>query len=197
MIHNFDVLIDSFLENKIGIDEAFLSPALSTGLQANIRSLQQAQLLNNAGIGNSDLKDEHQKMRGDQIYWLDKSHTNIFEQEFLSLVEAFVACLNETCYTGITGYEFHYAVYGKGTFYKRHKDQFRNNSRRKFSLISYLNDNWLEADGGELLVYHEETEQRIAPRAKTAVFFRSDEMEHEVDTTQLERLSITGWLKSG
>jgi SM-20-related protein len=195
MIHSFDVLIDSFLDNKIGIDEAFLSPSLSEGLQANIRSLQLGHLMNDAGIGNSHLKDDHQKMRGDQIYWLDKSHDNIFEQEFLSHVDDLVGCLNETCYAGITGYEFHYAIYGKGTFYKRHKDQFRNDSQRKFSLISYLNDNWLEADGGELLVYHEETEQRIAPRAKTAVFFKSDEMEHEVNTTTCDRLSITGWLK--
>jgi SM-20-related protein len=47
--------------------------------------------------------------------------------------------MNETCYAGITGYEFHYAFYEEGSFYKRHVDQFQNNQGREFSMITYLN----------------------------------------------------------
>lgn len=37
----------------------------------------------------------------------------------------------------------------KKVFYKRHKDQLKKNSHSKYSLITYLNDNWQEADGGQ------------------------------------------------
>jgi len=195
MHNSLDLLIDSYLENNIGIDTCFLNEKLSTGLQQNILQLQKDGLLNNAGIGNNAVQDENQKMRGDKIYWMDKSHDNIYEQEFLSLIDDFIERLNSTCYTGINAYEFHYAVYEKGSFYKKHRDQFKNDNNRKYSLISYLNENWLEENGGELTVYHEAGSQKISPRSQTAVFFKSDEMEHEVMPANRTRMSISGWLK--
>jgi Rps23 Pro-64 3,4-dihydroxylase Tpa1-like proline 4-hydroxylase len=195
-MHNpHDQLIDSFLENNIGIDTAFLSDDLSNGLQENIKHLQADDLMTYAGVGNENIMDTKQQMRGDKIYWMDKSHDNEFEQQFLSQVESFIERLNSTCYTGINGYEFHYAVYGQGASYKRHKDQFKSDSNRKYSLINYLNNNWLEADGGQLLVYQNDEMQTIQPQSQTAVFFKSDEMEHEVMKANRDRMSITGWLK--
>ena len=195
MIHDFDVLIDSYLENKVGIDTNFLSDRLSNGLHQNILNLHRDHLMHAAGVGNEIVKDTNQKMRGDKIYWMDRSHANIFEQEFLQQIEDFIEHLNRTCYTGINGYEFHYALYEEGSFYKRHKDQFKNDSDRKYSLINYLNKDWLPEDGGELLVYQDDTIQHILPKANTSVFFKSDEMEHEVTKANRSRMSITGWLK--
>ena len=195
MNNQFDLLIDSYLDNNVGIDSNFLTEKLSAGLQQNILQLQRDDKMITAGIGNEEVKDPRQKMRGDKIYWMDKSHPNIYEQEYLQLAEDFITHLNSTCYTGINGYEFHYAVYEEGSFYKKHKDQFKNDSSRKYSLISYLNENWLEEDGGQLLVYQNEVAQTIQPHAQTAVFFKSDEMEHEVTKAHRSRMSITGWLK--
>jgi len=192
----FDLLIESYLNNNIGIDSSFLNETLADGLQQNILQLQKDDLMIPAGIGNDEIKDPDQKMRGDKIYWMDKSHNNIYEQEFLLQVENFIDHLNSTCYTGINGYEFHYAVYEEGNFYKRHKDQFKNDSNRKYSLINYLNDNWLEEDGGQLIVYQDDTYQKILPHSQTAVFFKSNEMEHEVTKANRSRMSISGWLKS-
>ncbi len=191
----FDTLIDSYLINKVGIDKAFLSEKLSKGLQQNIIQLELDKTMTPAGIGNATLKDSNQKMRGDKIAWLDKTNNNVFEQEFLALAEEFIAHLNNTCYTGINSYEFHYAVYEKGSFYKRHKDQFKTDNNRKFSFINYLNDDWLEADGGQLCLYQKDEIEKIQPHAKTAVFFKSDEMEHEVLLCNRSRMSISGWLK--
>ncbi|MEO7982591.1 MAG: 2OG-Fe(II) oxygenase [Bacteroidota bacterium] len=191
----FDTLIDSYLENNVGIDPGFLTERLSAGLRQNIQQLQEDDMMNSAGIGNDLLKDADQKMRGDQIYWMDKKNPNGYEQEFLQLAEEFIRHLNSTCYTGITGYEFHYAVYEEGSFYKRHKDQFKNDNSRKFSLINYLNTDWLEENGGQLLVYQDEVPHTIQPHSQTAVFFKSNEMEHEVTRTNRSRMSITGWLK--
>lgn len=196
MIHHFDLLIDSYLENNVGIDAGFLSEELSRGLRQNILELQSEELMTAAGIGNDEEKDAKQKIRGDKIYWMDKNHTNIFEQEFLHQVDDFIDRLNSTCYTGINGYEFHYAVYEEGSYYKRHKDQFKNDDNRKYSLINYLNENWVEEDGGQLLVYQKNEEvQKILPQSQKAVFFKSDEMEHEVTKANRSRMSITGWLK--
>jgi SM-20-related protein len=195
MNNPFDVLIDSYLENNIGIDAGFLTEALSNGLQQNILQLQKDERMVAAGIGNGDVKDSKQKMRSDSIYWMDKSHDNIFEKQFLEHVEDFIEHLNRTCYTGINSYEFHYAVYEEGSFYKRHKDQFKNDSDRKFSLINYLNVDWLEEDGGQLLVYQNETTQKILPQSQKAVFFKSDETEHEVTKANRRRMSVSGWLK--
>ena len=193
--NRFDLLIDTYLDNKIGIDVDFLTEELSAGLQQNILQLQKDDLMTFAGVGNETVMDTKQQMRGDKIFWMDKSHDNVFEQEFLSHIENFIERLNSTCYTGINSYEFHYAVYGQGTSYKRHKDQFKNDSNRKFSLINYLNNNWAEEDGGQLMFYQNGESQKIQPQSQTAVFFKSDEMEHEVTTANRSRMSITGWLK--
>ncbi len=195
MPQQFDLLITTYLDSKVGVAPQFLTKALSQGLQQNIHQLQKDNLMANASIGNDELKDPNQKMRSDKIYWLDKKHNNPFENEFLQRVEDFIAYLNETCYAGINAYEFHYAVYEKGSFYKRHKDQFKSNNNRKYSLVTYLNDNWVEADGGQLQVYDDNSMQQIQPHAQTAVLFKSDETEHEVLIANQSRMSITGWLK--
>ena len=195
MNHHFDLLIDSYMDTKVGIDVGFLNKELCDGLRQNILQLQRENKMTTAGIGNLEVKDAGQKMRGDKIFWMDKSHDNIFEQEFLQLAEDFIIHLNRSCYTGINGYEFHYALYEEGSGYKRHLDQFKNDSDRKYSLISYLNEDWTEADGGQLWAYPEKAVQKILPHAQTCVFFKSDEMEHEVTTSNRSRMSITGWLK--
>ncbi|HPQ21723.1 MAG TPA: 2OG-Fe(II) oxygenase, partial [Saprospiraceae bacterium] len=80
-------------------------------------------------------------------------------------------------------------------FYRRHKDQFNNDFGRKFSLVSYLNEDWKSADGGQLVVYTQQSSKKIEPRLGTTVFFRSDVTEHEVLLSHAPRFSIAGWLK--
>lgn len=193
---SFDCLIDSFIENKVGITESFLSELLASDLKQNLLNLYADAQMRSAGVGNNDLLTLDKRLRSDKIYWLDRAHENIHENSFFDLIDAFVEHLNRTCFTSITGYEFHYAMYEKGSFYKKHLDQFRNNKSRVFSMIMYLNTNWELGDGGELCIYHPETSQMISPMNGKCVFFKSDELEHEVLLTQKPRLSITGWLKS-
>jgi SM-20-related protein len=195
MQQQFDLLINSFVADNVGIADHFLSANLSGNLQNNIHLLQQEGKMKYAGIGNDQVANAAQQMRGDKIFWMDKKNNNIYEQEFLDKVDNFIDHLNQTCYTGINGYEFHYAVYEKGSAYKKHKDQFKTNNNRKFSLICYLNDDWVATDGGQLVIYQNDTSQSIMPNAQKAVFFKSDEMEHEVLLANKPRMSITGWLK--
>jgi SM-20-related protein len=98
---------------------------------------------------------------------------------------------------GIQEKEFHYALYPKGTFYKKHLDTFQNDSTRKLSIVCYLNqEDWKEEFGGELVIYKENEAIAILPMKGRVVIFESQVLEHEVKPVKKERLSITGWLKT-
>ncbi len=191
------MLIDSFIESKVGLAENFLSTTLAARLKENLHALYADKQLQAAGIGNQTITIRDKLIRSDKIYWLDPAHNDPHENSFFELMDSFVRYLNSTCYTGITGYEFHYALYEKGSFYKKHLDQFQNNKRRAYSMIMYLNSEWQSADGGELCIYHPDHLQTVAPENGKCVFFKSSELEHEVLLTNQPRLSITGWLKAG
>ena len=192
----FDCLINSYIDHKVGLADNFLSPSLAAHLKQNLSNLHAENRFQHARMGNDFQPVQDHRMRGDQIYWLDRAHNDPHENAFFDLIDGFIQYLNSSCYTGITGYEFHYTLYEKGSFYRRHLDQFRNNKSRAFSMILYLNSDWQEKDGGELCVFHPDHVQTIAPNNGKCVFFKSSEMEHEVLETQAPRLSITGWLKT-
>ncbi|WP_142687898.1 2OG-Fe(II) oxygenase [Chitinophaga polysaccharea] len=192
----FDTLINSFIESKVGISENFLSSELSGSLKENLLHLHSLKNMLAAGTGNQAQVNQDRSLRGDVIYWLDRQHNNAHENAFFDVMDAFVVYLNQSCYTGITGYEFHYTLYETGSFYRRHLDQFRNNDSRQYSMIIYLNTGWQPADGGQLSIYHTGSNaQQIDPSAGKTVFFKSSELEHEVLLTHKPRMSITGWLK--
>ncbi|MCX2452802.1 2OG-Fe(II) oxygenase [Pedobacter sp. PLR] len=167
-------------------------------MKNNLTRLYQGNLLLSAGTGNDSVVIQDKLFRSDRIYWLDRAHNDPHENAFFDLMDRFVSHLNSTCYTGITGYEFHYTLYEKGSFYKKHLDQFRTNVSRQYSMIMYLNTDWQLADGGELCVHHADNNlQNIPPMNGKSVFFKSSELEHEVLVTNKPRMSITGWLKIG
>ena len=195
MENTFNTLINSFIDDKVGIAEDFLSESLASHLRENLDNLFSAKQLRPAGTGNDILAVQNKLVRSDIIYWLDRKHDDPHENDFFDLVDDFVSHLNRTCYTGITGYEFHYTLYETGSFYKKHLDQFRTNDSRKYSMIMYLNAGWVKADGGQLRIHHDGSFQNISPLNGKTVFFKSSELEHEVLPTNKPRMSITGWLK--
>lgn len=192
----FNNLISSFITNKVGIAENFLSPSLASNLKENLTALYAEKLLQVAGTGHTANVQTGDLFRSDIIYWLDREHNNVHENNFFDLMDEFVRFLNESCYTGITGYEFHYTLYEEGSFYKKHIDQFRHNDSRQYSMVMYLNSDWKKNDGGELCIHHEDRIENITPVNGKTVFFKSSELAHEVLVSHKPRMSITGWLKS-
>lgn len=197
MEDHFEMLIESYLKQNVGIAENFLSAVLAGHLKNNLLKLNNKSMLLAAGTGNAAKQSHNKKVRSDAIYWLDKKHNDVYENEFFVHIEAFTSYLNKSCYAGITGYEFHYALYEPGSFYVKHFDRFQDDDSRAFSMISYLNADWKEPDGGELLIHQMGNNQKISPTNGKTVFFKSDELEHEVLVTHQKRMSITGWLKRG
>lgn len=184
------------VESGYAVCDDFVDSLLVEDLRRRLHILFENDDLKLAGIGKWEHFQKDKSIRNDKIYWISEQTRSQAESKFLSIVAQFVHYLNATCFTSIKSYEFHYALYQKGAFYKRHIDQFTNDPGRKYTMILYLNENWQEEDGGELILYLRDTEIKILPLAGRLVFFESHKIEHEVKPANRERMSITGWLKN-
>lgn len=194
----FEKLIQGLIDENYGCCSDFISPVTVTGLCANIRSLTDLGNMLPSGVGNKLNFQKDKKIRGDKINWIEEQSSNQFELVYLHKIENFIAYLNKTCFTSIKNFESHYSTYETNSFYKRHIDQFKNEKGRKYSIVLYLNQDWKDEDGGVLSLYPKDSKQvNISPLGGRMVFFRSDEMEHEVHPSSTrERRSIAAWLKN-
>ena len=197
---DYEPIIDGILADGYGVMDNFLSPSEVAALGMSLRNRHEAGQFQSAGIGNQRVLVAS-AIRGDEIRWLDEATATPDEGAFLQRIGQFVQYLNQTCYLGLRDYEFHYALYPTGAFYKRHLDRFRSDSRRKLSVVCYLNADWPETDGGQLALYLPQTGRSerpvtVAPLGGRLVCFDSGQLEHEVFPATRERLSITGWLKT-
>lgn len=195
---HFEILISEVIDRNYGICDDFLDEKLLTGLRTNLLDLHADGVMHPAGIGRHFDFKKNLDVRGDVIRWIEEDSTDPYERELMGKIRDFIHYLNATCYTHLNQMEFHYAFYESGSFYKRHLDQFKSHRGRKFSLVIYLNEDWQESDGGNLRLYLDgERVEDVFPVAGRAVFFKSDELEHEVmSSIQRTRISIAGWLKS-
>lgn len=200
MTPDFEPIIDGILANGYGIVDSFLSADETAALARQLRSRHEAGQFRQAAIGNQSVVVE-KSIRGDEILWIDKATATPDEAAFLNRINQFIDYVNRTCYLGLQEGEFHYALYPAGTGYQRHLDRFRSDSRRKLSVICYLNTDWQDTDGGQLALFlpqaggSEQTEL-VTPVGGRLVCFESDRLEHEVRPATRERLSLTGWLKT-
>jgi SM-20-related protein len=189
-IQRMDQLAD---DNYLVIDD-FLAESEMNALCDFFKEKQDEDVLNKAGIGTLNQYTIDKSIRGDYIKWLDESEDPRVDLYF-DRVKSLIKILNRYCYLSLSGVEIHLAHYPKGTFYKRHFDQFEKRNNRMISVILYLNREWQQGDGGELVAYLPEGEEKvIAPIANRLVLMRSNIVEHEVLMTQADRRSVTGWL---
>ncbi len=192
---SFEQLIQGLLRDGYGTMDNFLS----NDLQLRLRNILLDHLargnMQAAGIGPRQTLHNNEEIRSDCIRWIEPNDHNKVEQEWLDQVWLFIEYLNLTCYTGLNAFESHYAWYDTSSFYKKHKDQFKSDSGRKYSIVMYLNEAWKEGDGGQLNLYIPGNTISIDPVGGRVVFFESDKIEHEVLPTRFPRLSLTGWMK--
>jgi SM-20-related protein len=193
----YEKIIDDLLNQQFSIVDDFFSEIETASLRDSLLSKYQEDEFKKAAIGNQFNEQIIKSIRGDFISWIDENNANEAESLFFRKVDDFIQYMNRTCFLGIQDKEFHYALYPEGTFYKKHLDTFQNDSRRKLSIVCYLNEeDWKEEFGGELVIYKENEEIAILPMKGRVVVFESQVLEHEVKPVKKERLSITGWLKT-
>lgn len=197
----YEKVIDDLMEQKYSIVDDFFSMEEVLSLRKCLIEKYEEDQFKKSAIGNQSNEKIIGAIRGDFILWLDESNATKAESQFFLKLNDFKDYLNRTCFMGINESEFHYAVYPIGTFYKRHLDTFQNDSRRKLSMVCYLNDeDWKPEYGGELAIYLDENGVEktidIYPLQGRMVVFESQVLEHEVKPVKQERMSITGWLKT-
>lgn len=176
-----------------------LPPPLLTALRADL--LQRRDQFVPAGVGRAAANRRAAAIRADTTLWLDGDSPA--QREFLAAMDTLRIRLNRSLLLGLQDYEGHYAHYRPGAGYRRHLDAFRGAGdgapRRVLSVVFYLNLDWDERDGGELVLWDESGDEllRAAPADGSALLFLSAEFPHEVLPPRVDRYSIAGWFRDG
>lgn len=193
----YEKVITDLLEQQYSVVDNFFSDLEVENLRNILLEKYAEDEFKKAAIGNQFAEQIIRTIRGDFISWIDEKNLLPPEKVFFEKINDFTEYLNRTCFLGIQEHEFHYALYPKGTFYKRHLDTFQNDDSRKLSIVCYLNnENWQTDFGGELVLYKNDGDVIIYPEMGKVVIFESQIIEHEVKPVEQKRLSITGWLKT-
>ena len=188
----YSQITDSLVENGYIVIENALVKELSPKL---LNAAKNEPDFKRAGIsGSGDLHLDNERRR-DKIHWIDDSDEA--QKEFLEFTNGLKEYLNRSLYLGLTYYESHFAIYDKGDFYETHLDAFKNSKNRVVTTVFYLNEEWSEDDGGELIVYDENSKKiaKVIPNANTLVVFMSEKFPHEVLSANKKRYSIAGWFR--
>src|SRR5690606_32717782 len=112
-----------------------------------------ASLLKPAGIGRGPELQVNPDIRSDRICWLD-AELNV-AAPYLALMSALQQMLNRQLFLGLHEYECHWAHYPEGSYYSRHLDAFAGGASRRISTALYLNPDWSDDAGGELILYNQ------------------------------------------
>ena len=183
-----DALVD---KGYIIIDDA-LSPKLTEQL------LEIAKTKNSykkAGISSTSKLHIDKTKRSDKISWLDEDGG--IQSKYLLWMEGLQSYLNKELYLGLSYFETHFAIYEEGDFYEKHFDAFKNSKNRVVTVVYYLNEEWDESNGGELVIYDENHNYltTVTPHKNKMIVFMSDKFPHEVLPTKATRYSIAGWFR--
>ncbi len=178
---------------------SIFSDDLTRSLALRAAALARSGGLNAARVGRGEGRLANAQVRNDETRWLADTPVDQSEQGALVAARGLRSCLNEMLFLGLHEAELHFARYAPGAFYRTHRDRFRDDDARVVSLVFYLNEEWPDDAGGELMLYADDDSShvvaRILPRAGTMVCFLSDRFPHEVLPASRERYSLTGWLR--
>jgi SM-20-related protein len=209
---NIDDQLNKIAEHGFCVMDNFISNATVLALSNEINELHDGANMHEAGTGQKFIA-VNSSLRGDSIYWLNEAVASVAQQVYYEQMEALRVGLNQHLYLGLFSLESHLALYPIGAGYKKHIDRFRcsNDSQkidtpiRQISCILYLNEDWLESDGGHLRLYVNPLEAtansparlasaiNITPMGGRLVMFLSDTFYHEVLPATRDRKSLTGW----
>ncbi|WP_370263253.1 2OG-Fe(II) oxygenase [Limnobacter sp.] len=150
-----------------------------------------------AGVGRGGGHRQERSIRGDHIAWIEP--TDPAKEQWLDWAASLQVELNRRLLLGLFSFESHFAHYAPGAFYKTHLDAFKGQANRVLSVVTYLNQDWREEFGGELILYEPDNADkalvRVPPLAGTLVVFLSEEFPHEVRPSTVDRYSIAGWYR--
>jgi SM-20-related protein len=146
-----------------------------------------------AAVGRGVEQQRNRFVRRDLIHWMEERDPAL--APWRAWTESLRAHLNRRLFLGLFSFESHLAHYRPGDFYRTHVDAFRGEANRVISLVCYLNEDWKQGDGGELVLYSDAGPVTVQPAGRTVVMFLSEEIPHEVKPARRDRYSVTGWFR--
>lgn len=191
----FARIADDLTHRGFSIQPNALPPALADALLLDLHRTQNDEF-QRAGIGRKDDYLTNDFVRTDSICWI-RGETPA-AQTWLDWTARLQRYLNQRLFMGLFSFESHYAHYRPGDFYKRHLDAFRGEANRILTIVTYLNPDWHLDDGGEMVLYQDETDTQgiqVTPGFGTLAIFLSEEFPHEVRPAKRDRYSIAGWYR--
>lgn len=201
-----DLVLFESISNDIGtkgysIQADALPKSLANLLLQHITTLPKENF-KRAGVGRADDLTINDLVRTDEVCWIaGNSMAGSAWIEWASSLQQF---LNRRLFLGLFSFESHFSHYAQGSFYKKHKDAFKGESNRVLSVVVYLNEDWLESDGGELVIYDNQLSNSstkgnckitVEPKLGSIVIFLSETFPHEVLPVQRDRYAIAGWFR--
>lgn len=189
----YDQIADALVDKGYYIAPQLLPETMMASLHHRVSLLNEDEF-QIAGIGRKQAFQLNQQIRSDETRWLTVD--NGTDASYLDWMSNLRLELNQRLYMGLFEYEAHYAHYAPGAYYQRHVDAFKGQSNRVLTTLLYLNPDWQTADGGELVIYHPETEEvieQILPEYGKFIVFLSDQFPHQVLRANRDRYSIAGW----
>jgi len=196
---DLDLIATDIAAGHVNVQEGFIDQELVHSLRAEALQLWSEGAFDAARVGIGDAMHLAPTVRRDWTHWLDLTELTSAQRDVAERLEALRVAINQQTFMGLFEWEGHFALYPPGSFYKRHVDVFRNHRSRLVTFILYLNPGWKMGDGGELRVYENGADasqfQDIAPLGGTLVTFLSEQVHHEVLTSQTDRLTWTGWYR--
>lgn len=188
-----DIIADALRRDGYAVCRGALPTSQSLALRHYQMSMDRA-LFHPAGIGRQQDRTLTRAVRQDEICWITGEST--VGRAWLDWASALQQSLNRRLLLGLFSFESHFAHYRPGAFYRRHLDAFRGETNRVLSLVAYLNPDWKLADGGQLVLYPDNSDPvTILPELGTVVVFLSEAFPHEVLPAQRDRFSIAGWFR--
>jgi len=191
----FEKVVDDLVSNGFSIQENGLPDFITDALLTRQRCIADEEY-KRAGIGRAFNYQKVDTVRGDEICWITGSTPE--GALWLDWCAAMQHFINRSLFMGLFSFESHFACYEPGKFYKRHVDAFKGQGNRVLSLVAYLNDNWKNEDGGELVLYNDSEDRkgtRVLPKKGTFVVFLSEGFPHEVLPATRTRHSVAGWFR--
>lgn len=189
-------IADEISERGYARVEGFLEEPERAALAAIVRE----QPLRAARTGVDGREARRETVRGDAIDWIDPEAADPIVARWHGGMQRLGVALARALRLPPLTFDAHQTRYPPGTFYRPHVDAADDGSRRLLSAICYLGEDWTPAHGGRLRIAHAPGAASSAsdaivlpPLGGSLVLFTSRGLEHEVEETTVERLSLTGW----
>jgi SM-20-related protein len=191
----FAKIVNDLANDGYSIQANALPLGLTDILHTHVVNLPQYKF-NLARVGRESNQQLNAQIRNDKTLWIYGDSPA--GQEWLKWTQALQLYLNRHLLMGLFSFESHFSHYAKGNYYKKHVDAFKGQANRVLSLVTYLNPQWQDTQGGELVIYNQPGNPegiKVLPKYGTLVLFLSEEFEHEVKPAQRDRYSIAGWFR--